>query len=270
MRYSHRFFLYAPLGLLLLLATIVMAYWKYSADTFDVRLTKANGHEIMPGVRLGYASQSVEGFPFRLDSLIDALSIQIETDAGPLAWHAQHFAMHMLDYDQSRQIFEADGTQSISWTDAFGSPHVVFFVPGTLRASAITSSGSLARFDIDIVSLHAPNISGDRLQLHIRRDPVRNALDFVMQGDQLRLSCPKGTAGSRDLTVEGQLAPADPFRGLLAGRGDWRSAYTGWLRSRGRLVVKRIDAQQPSPSRQTLVSCTSDFLQHALAFLGRP
>lgn len=270
MRYSHRFFLYAPIGMLLLLAATVMAYWKHAADSFDARLTQSNGHEIMPGVRFIYASRSMGGFPFRLDSLIDGLSIQLETDAGPLGWRTQHFAMHMLDYDQSQQIFEADGTQSISWTDDSGSPHVASFVPGTLRASAITSGGGLSRFDMDVVGLNAPNLSGDRLQLHIRHDPVRNALDFVMQGDQLRLACSKGTAASRDLTVEGQIVPADSFRGLLEGRSDWRSAYNGWLRSRGRIEVKRIDAQQPLPNRQRLASCTTDFLRHALAFLGRP
>jgi hypothetical protein len=271
MRYSHRFFLYAPFGLLLLLATTVMVYWKRAADSFDARLTKANGHEIMPGVRFSYASKSMQGFPFRLDSLIDGLSLEIRTNSGLLVWRSQHFATHMLDYDQSRQVFEAAGTQIVSWTNTAGSRHEVSFVPGTLRASAIGSGGGLARFDMDIMSLNSPNISGDRLQFHIRQDPIRNALDFVMEGDQLKLACPSGSAAaSRALTVEGRIAPATPFRPLLDGRADWRSAYDRWSKSQGRLDVERIDALAPAPSRASLETCVADFLQHALSFAGRP
>ncbi len=271
MRYSHRFFLYAPFGLLLLLATIVMVYWKRAADSFDTRLSISNGHEIMPGVRLRYASKSMQGFPFRLDSLIDALSFEIRTNSGPLVWRTQHFAIHMLDYEQNRQIFEADGTQTVSWTDGTGSHHEVSFVPGTLRASAIGSGGGLARFDMDIVSLNSPDISADRLQFHIRRDPIRNALDFAMQGDRLKLACPGGSAAaSGALTVEGRIAPAAPFRPLLEGRADWRSAYDRWLQSQGRLDVERVDALAPAPNRASLATCVTDFLQHALAFAGRP
>jgi hypothetical protein len=271
MRYSHRFFLYAPFGLLLLLATIVMVYWRFAAVSFDSWLSRSGGHEIMPGVRFSYASKSMQGFPFRLDSLIDALSLEIQTSSQPLVWRTQHFAMHMLDYDRGHQVFEADGTQIVSWTDAAGSRHEVTFVPGTLRASAIGSAGGLVRFDLDIMSLNSPIVSGDRLQFHIRRDPIRDRLEFVVQGDQLRLACPAGsTAASRELTVQGQIVPASPFWPLLDGHADWRGAYDRWLQNRGRLEVERIDALGPSPNRGSLETCVKDFLQRALAFAGRP
>lgn len=271
MRYSHRFFLYAPFGLLVLLATVVMVYWKSAADSFDLWLSRSNGHEIMPGLRMRYASKSLAGFPFRVDSLIDGLTLELETNSGPLVWRAQHFAMHMLDYERSHQVLEAAGTQTIAWTDGAGSHREIEFMPGTVRASAISSGGGLARFDLDIMSLNSPTISGDRLQFHVRRDSVRNALEFVVQGEGIRVACRAGLAvASNELTVEGRIVPAGTFAPLLAGHAAWRTAYDDWLQNHGRLEVGRIDATGPSPSRASLQACVTDFLRDALAFAGRP
>ena len=271
MRYSHRFFLYAPFGLLLLLAAIVIVYWKMTASSFEAWLSKSNGHEIMPGVRISFASNSVGGFPFRLDSVIDTLAFQIETTSSPLVWRTEQFALHMLTYDQSHQVFEAAGKQTLAWRDASSADREIFFLPGSLRASAIKSGGSLARFDADIVTLDTREISADRLQFHIRRAPQQDAFDFVIEGDRLSLDCgAKKNAGAQSVTVAGRITPASPFRSLLAGRAGWQTAYDAWLDKDGKLKVERVDAVAPLPDRHELETCLQNFLQNALFFAGRP
>ena len=52
MRYSNRFFLYAPLALLLILAAVVVSHWWKVAGALDTRLKAMKGHDAVPGVTL--------------------------------------------------------------------------------------------------------------------------------------------------------------------------------------------------------------------------
>src|ERR1700690_4237840 len=98
-----------------------MAYWWFAAAAFEKRLDAENAREIAPGIRLHFASKQIARFPFRIDALLDGLEIDVTTSYGRLTWQSEHFALHMLTYARSRQIFEAAGNQSLSWTDANGA-----------------------------------------------------------------------------------------------------------------------------------------------------
>ncbi len=81
MRYSSRFFLYAPFALFVCLAVAVMALWWRAAGAWTRKLDALNGHEIMPGVIfILVRSQTIAGFPFRLDTMFRDFRISV---AGP-------------------------------------------------------------------------------------------------------------------------------------------------------------------------------------------
>jgi hypothetical protein len=244
MRYSSRFFLYAPVALLLLFAIAVMTWWKISAAAFDARLVAGNGREIMPGVRMSYVSTSMGGFPFRLDSVFDGFALEVQTRTGPLVWRAEHFAVHALTYGPNHQIFEAAGTQELTWTDSEGEHHRYVFVPGSLRASANIIGGRLARFDLDAVAVNGSELSAGRLQFHMRRTPGHDALDVVASGDDVNFYSNLRTGLGdvvRNVTVEGTLAPAVSLQPLLSASADWRAALEDWRHHNGFFSIRDFD-----------------------------
>jgi hypothetical protein len=153
MRYSSRFFLYAPFVGLLLLAGIAMANWWIKASALAAKLDAVNGHEIMPGVRLSFAEKRLAGFPFRMDTILKNLRVEVAEMGGPIVWTSERFAMHALTYGRVQVIIEAAGRQTLSWHDAHGGAHIFAFLPGTFRASALLQQSKLIRFDGEIVDL---------------------------------------------------------------------------------------------------------------------
>src|ERR1700739_632719 len=98
MNYSHRFFLYAPFGLLLLVALATGLRWWYVAGALETRLGATRRGEAMAGLWVDYRARSVGGFPFRLEAVFDDLDVQVATPDGPIVWRAEHFALHGLTY----------------------------------------------------------------------------------------------------------------------------------------------------------------------------
>ena len=74
MKYSSRFFLYAPVALVVILAVCVSVYWSRAAGAFEAQLAALKGHEAIPGVTLDWSKVTVSGFPFRLDAVFDGFS----------------------------------------------------------------------------------------------------------------------------------------------------------------------------------------------------
>ncbi|MGD0190476.1 MAG: DUF2125 domain-containing protein [Rhizomicrobium sp.] len=240
MNYSHRFFLYAPVAAFLLIALAVMIWWNVAATAFDRHLSMDNGREVMPGIRMTYASKSTSGFPFSLDTVLDHVTFDVQTRTGPLQWQSEHFAIHALTYGPQQQIFEAAGQQTLSWTDSYGQFHRVTFLPGSLRASAIVSHGRLARFDLDAVAVASRDFAANRIQFHIRHAPDRDALQFAVSGDNVRLA-PDLRAGFGPVIgtarIEGDLEPALSVQPLLSGDADWRTAADYWRAHSGVLTI---------------------------------
>src|SRR5579862_5756696 len=83
MNYSSRFFLYAPFGLLLLVAFAAGTRWWVVAGALETHLDAMQRGEAMPGVTVRYGKRSVGGFPFRLEAVLDDLSVQVATADGP-------------------------------------------------------------------------------------------------------------------------------------------------------------------------------------------
>lgn len=244
MKYSHRFFLYAPVAAVGVLAAVAAIYWMVTAHAFSKRLDTINGHEIAPGVTLHFESKAIGGFPFRIDAILKDMRIDAATAHGPASWRAEEFALHMLDYSATPVVFEAAGKQVLSWHDTKGAPHNLTFVPGLLRASAATSGGELARFDLELISTADAPIRVSRGEFHLRRAPDTDALDLVFTAGGVHL--PAGQrAGLGDtipkLRLSARLAPGNDWNALLSGNGDWRKAAEAWRAHSGTLDIAQLE-----------------------------
>ena len=246
MRYSSRFFLYAPVVMFVSLAAAVMVWWWIAAAALDKELDAVNGREAIPGVKISFTSKKIAGFPFRLDTLLENLRIEIATTQGPLVWRTEHFASHALNYGRDQAIYEAAGRQDISWRDDDSKQHDFTFEAGWLRASSIAVAGKLARFDLDIVEIASPDLGAGRVQFHLRRDPASDALDVVLSGDTLKLA-PGLRAGFGDtlshVLLSGKLTSGHSFAPLLAGNTDWRHATEEWRTQGGALSIDQLDVK---------------------------
>src|SRR5262245_8403028 len=184
MNLTNRFFIYAPFALFVVLALSITIRWFSEASAFSARLNGLNGHRLMPGVTLHFASKQISGFPFRMDAVFKDLEIDVQTSHGPSSWHTEDFALHRLTYGADTTLFEAAGRQRLSWTDLAGRHHQLPFAIGSLRASASESEMGLERFDLNAVSLNSPEGSAGDAQLHLRREPHNDAVDiFVSLND---------------------------------------------------------------------------------------
>ncbi len=244
MKYSSRFFLYAPLALFLALAVGAGVMWWRAADALSARLDALNGREAMPGVTLHFASKSIGGFPFNLDAVFQDFSVTVATPHGPSAWHAEKFALHALTYGREQMIFEAAGHQSLTWTDLKGGKHALPFDTGELHASTIEGEHGLSRFDLDCIGFGSPALTAARGQIHARVAPGEKAVDLFVTADSAHLSPPLASLFGADVTrlrINASAVPASAVGGLRNGRTDWVSAVETWRKAGGALRVDDLE-----------------------------
>ncbi|HEX3943838.1 MAG TPA: DUF2125 domain-containing protein [Rhizomicrobium sp.] len=238
MRYSSRFFLYAPFVGLLLLAAVAMLHWWIAARALAGYLDTVNGHDIMPGVRMSFTKKRLAGFPFRLDTILKNLRLEVADVSGPVVWTSEHFAMHRLTYGRVQAILEAAGQQTLSWRDAHGTQHRFGFVPGTFRASAILDGGKLIRFDSEVADLDGQDFRAADVQFHFR--VLRNRADLYLRLQNAHV--PAGYArdlGSEisSLAVNASLDRTETLAKLLRGEQSPNTALETWRGNNGGIGV---------------------------------
>jgi hypothetical protein len=154
MSYSHRIWLYGPVGLVLLLALLYCVFWRVEADMLSARLDGLNGGEVVPGLTLSFAEKQVGGFPYRLDVVLSGVTLSSDGDSGTTSWHIDKLALHALTYGRPLYLLEAAGEQVFEQPGAAGEPASRFaMTPAIARASAILREGVLARFDLDLLQV---------------------------------------------------------------------------------------------------------------------
>jgi hypothetical protein len=244
MSYSHRFFLYGPVALFLALVIAVMGYWWVASSAFSKRLDQLNGHEIAPGVHFSFAQKSMGGFPFRVDSVLDGLRVEIATSHGPTVWTSEHFAMHALTYGRLQGVLEAAGNQAVTWHDDRGQLHEYDFLPGSLRASAIVDGDAISRFDLQLIDAASADVSAAHVELHLRKDPKIDGFDLATSADGVHMSPDLKPAFGPDVkhfAAMALLSPGSSFERLLAGHADWRVCAENWRMRHGGLLVNRLE-----------------------------
>jgi len=244
MKYSSRFFLYAPLALFLMLAAGAGVYWWIAASALSARLDALNGHEATPGVILSFKSKSVSGFPFNLDVVLHDVRVQVATKHGPSSWTAENFALHALTYGREQMIFEAAGRQQFTWTELDGKPSAMPFDTGEMHASVIAGERGISRIDLDVIGFGSPALTAGRVQFHVRLAPNGNAIDIAAEADTVHLSPRLSSPLGDDITqvrLVASAAPPRPFDGLRAGRADWISALETWRAANGALSVSDLE-----------------------------
>ena len=243
MNYSHRFWLFGPVGLFAILMLGVMGYWWMASSAVSHKLDAINGHEIAPGIKVSFAQKTMSGFPFLVDSELDGLRVEIPAAHGPMVWTTEHFAMHALTYNHAQFVFEAAGKQVLTWRSESGAQHIYRFLPGLFRASAVAQRGELSRFDLDLMDAASPDVSAARLQIHLRKDPKIDGLDFVIEADGVYIAPNLKPAFGPDIKsfrMDAMMSPGTSFDRLLAGQADWRGAMENWRVRHGGLLVKAI------------------------------
>jgi hypothetical protein len=255
MRYSSRFFLYAPLAALLTLAAIACAHWWIAASALSKRLDAVNGHEIVPGVKIGFAAKRIAGFPFRMETRLEGLRIEVAEKDGPVTWATEQFASHALAYGRIQAIFEAAGKQTLSWRDATGKTHTFVFLPGTLRASAILENGELVRFDSQIVDLAGDDFRAAKLEFHFRTNKDRIETYLLLQSAHI----PGGYAASLGPDLQALIGSASL---------DHRATLDGALR--GEIApAMALDQWRASGGALAMSNLTIDWKKRAASFSGK-
>jgi hypothetical protein len=225
MTYSNRFFLYAPLGVVLILFAAAGWHWWSLASALSAQLEAANGHDIIPGVHFHFTAKKMSGFPFRLDAELSGVTLAMA--AGMTAWRSEKLALHRLTYGRDETIFEAAGRQSLQWGDKR-----LDFAVGALRASAIRKQGALARFDVDLVGLGSAAFTARRLQLHARRSgPLA---DIAVEADGVAAKNCRTPSTLRSIA---KIVHADGLTPLLAGERSWQQGLAAWRRQGGAVTA---------------------------------
>jgi hypothetical protein len=270
MNYSNRIFLYGPVALFAALVLAMMGYWWVASNALSKKLDQWNGHEIAPGVHLSFANKAMSGFPFRVDSQLDDLHVEIETSHGPTVWGAEHFALHSLAYGAGQYVFEAAGKQIVQWHDDRGQLHEYDFLPGTLRASSISDRDGLARFDIQILDVSSADISAARVEFHVRRNPTIDGYDLAATADGVHFSADLDAPFGTDLKHFGSISlisPGSSFAKFLDGHGDWRPAVEDWRKSDGGLKISSLEISWGDLNAKGSGALTADALHRPFGAL---
>ena len=239
MRYSSRFWLYAPLAAFALLIVGIMVHWWFAAAAFEKRLAAIKGREAAPGITLNWTAVTVAGFPFRLDADFTDFSAGGAAAHGPFEWRSQRFAIHALTYGRAQDVFEAAGVQTLKWTDATAGIHEIHFLPGSLRGSATRTGDGLARLDLDIAQASVEGgVSAARFQFHMRRNGEARTLDLMLRADDV-----KGLGAHKPLVeIYASLDRLDVLAPLLAGKANWPATITAWRSQGGTAKLTQITA----------------------------
>jgi hypothetical protein len=250
MRYSSRFFLYAPLALFLAIAAGTGVYWWIAANALSKELDAIacgghiDGQHAIPGVAVCFTSKTIGGFPFNLDVVFADFHVDVATPHGLSSWHSEKFAGHALTYGREQMIFEAAGRQVLTWTDLKGTRHTMPFEVGEMHASAILGARGLSRFDLDVIGFGSPALTAARAQLHARLTPNGNAIDIAAAADAVHLSPRLSSLFGDDITqirLNASAAPSRAFDGLRAGKTDWVSALETWRKANGVLHISDLE-----------------------------
>ncbi len=239
MRYSSRFWLYAPLAAFALLILGIMVHWWFAAAAFEKRLAAIKGREAAPGITLNWSAVKVAGFPFRLDADFTDFSAGGEAAHGPFEWRSPRVVLHALTYGKAQDVFEAAGVQNLKWTDATAGIHEIRFLPGSLRGSATRDGQGLARLDLDIAQASIEGgVSAARFQFHLRRNSESKTLDLMLRADDV-----KGLGARKPLVeVYASLDRLDVLAPLLAGRANWPTTMAAWRNRGGAAMLTQITA----------------------------
>lgn len=259
MRYSSRFFLYGPIGLFVILVAAVAAQWFQAANAWGKRIDALNGREIAPGITLHFAERQIGGFPFRVDTTFKNFRLSF---AGPraLQWQAEGFALHRLTYGNDKIVFEAGGTQRLTWLDSKAETQSFDFLPGSVRGDALTDNGRLSRADIVMVALSSPAHRAAHLEFHLRHNPKVEAYDLILFGDNITLG---GRAPLQSARIEARITMAQFLKGLMSGDADWRTALEAWRGGEGRIELVSVETKDKANAITTKGRMTLDG-EHAL------
>ena len=253
MSYSHRIFIYGPVGLLLLVVILYSVFWRVEADMLAAKLDSANGGEIIPGVVFAFAEKSIGGYPFRLDVVLSGVTFSNRGAAGETAWRTEKLAMHAMTYQSNLYVFESAGLQSIALPAPQGQPpRVTYITPGIARASALLRDGQLQRIDVDVWQAEGRDasptadpkrtFSAARAQLHLL-NRMDDSIDVAMRVEGANLGeayRPKLGGALPLFDLRGKLSQSRELTDIQRGQKSPFDTVEQWRQKGGLLAVEKL------------------------------
>lgn len=250
-RRRSRFWLYAPFGLLVVLALAWSGFWFHVKGRVDGEIDLALAREAAQGRNWSCAERSVGGFPFRIEVRCSALALTstrwgeaVKVETGPAVAVGQIYSPGLI-------IVEATGPARATLTEG-----------RTLDVTWKRLDASLAWRQPERFALVAaePNLTlttpgagpeawrAATLELHLRRNPSRpaadQAVDIAVSATGTVLPLIDALLGSPDagtLDLTGTLTQAEAFR-----KGFNPDALESWRNASGALDLSRLAATKGS------------------------
>lgn len=252
--YSNRFWLYAPAGALFLAAALYAGYWHVTANAWSARLDAANGGEIFPGVTFAFADKDLSGFPFRLDMVLDGVTLSRRLPSGETALRMEKLAIHRMSYGADLYVLEATGLISLARPalKSGGAPSVLYITPGQAHASAILKGGKLARFDLDMLNVAAKDarapdtqdraLQASRFQIHFLSE-TEQSIASVVKADGVKIGAGYEFPFPRmsdTLRMDATITNAASLAPLRAGAQDFDEAVENWRLAKGEVRISAL------------------------------
>lgn len=241
------------------LAALVVAYtfyWFSLAAQIESEAADWAAARAAEGYAVSYDSLLVEGYPYRVETRIEAPRVDYDGPLGRFAWRGTTLIANVQPYRLNHIIFRAIGPQHIaiapdppaSSRDAIISrePRAMQLLTETARASLLLDSEGISLVSVDIEGAvltpdNGTPSSAARIQFHIRRSPAEvtgeQGIDIAIYADEAVVPALERTG--LGATVE-HIALDIGVRGPLPQEATW-AGVDAWRDDGGTIEVARAD-----------------------------
>lgn len=242
-----RFWLYAPLLVLVLIAGGWSAFWFYARGRIEAGFDRWLAAEAAAGKEWSCEGRRIAGFPFRMEIGCSGLTLRRPADASAPQISAGAVLAIAQIYDPSLVIVQPAGPLVFSWPDGRGASLAWRQASVSLKFSGLAAERGALVAEEPVLRLGkdaaAPGEArAARLEAHLRRNPLRwesdRAVDFALTLD--RLALPEldqlfGNAEPANLSLDSVLT-----QGLAFAGGVTPATLEGWRAASGLYEIRKI------------------------------
>jgi hypothetical protein len=229
---SGRFWLYAPFGMLLLVAVLWSVAWFVVRDRVAKGLDAILSAEARAGRQWTCQDRRIGGYPFRIEVTCASLTVRrdgVTAALGPMRSVAQVYQPRHVITEIDGPLDLTDGRVAVQGTWRLLETSVRGSRAGLQRASVVVENPSLRILGAEAEPIE---LSGELFEAHLRPNPNRpqeRAFDAAVQARQARLPLLDGLLGGPEpanLQIDVTATQAEGFRGrpVVDEIERWRAA----------------------------------------------
>ncbi len=238
-RRKSRFWLFAPIVVVLALFGAYSAYWVYLRGQLDQGIDQWIATQRAAGLDVAFEDKRLGGYPYRVALDVDAPAIR-DPETG-LAWRGERLQLVMQPWNLRHVVGRAPGVSEI--TTAAGEALAVELGPKSVASLSWTDEGvrrvSLALDRAELRRAYLPPASLSGVEFHAR--PAygrRDDLQILLQWDEIELAqAPEGYEWLGGALQPSRLAMevTHAFPALASDYG-----LSTWTRLEGRVEVAQL------------------------------